>query len=247
MVRITGRGTNEDVWSVWPRRFPALVLTGCARLVVVAPHPDDEVLGVGGLMCVAAAAGVDVVVVAVTDGAASHPGSPTLSARALGRLRPAESAAALHALGLDLNPIRLGMPDGAVGTHQQLLSAALVSLLSTDAANTWCLATWRGDGHPDHEATGSAAATACAQTGARLLEYPVWMWHWAVPEDAAVPWDAAHHIELSKPIQRRKTAAVQCFRTQISALSADPRDAPVLPEHVLQRLLRPRELVFVHE
>jgi hypothetical protein len=46
-----------------------------ARAVVVAPHPDDEVLSVGGLLAQLADTGTPVEVIAVTDGTASHSGS----------------------------------------------------------------------------------------------------------------------------------------------------------------------------
>jgi LmbE family N-acetylglucosaminyl deacetylase len=38
------------------------------KMVVIAPHPDDEVLGAGGLIAAQAFLGVEIVVVAVTDG-----------------------------------------------------------------------------------------------------------------------------------------------------------------------------------
>jgi len=241
---IHGEGTPEQVWRGWTREFPALELTECRRLVVAAPHPDDEVLGVGGLMALAAAAAIEVRVLAVTDGAASHPGSRTTSPAELARLRPQESARALAVLGLPTVPTRLGVPDGQVAEHEDEVAEALRSLLADDAAATWCLATARFDGHPDHESTGRAAAATCAATGARLVEYPVWMWHWARPDDTLVPWSRAYRTALPAAFVQSKTAAAQCFHTQIEALSADPADAPVLPAHVLTRLLRSWELVF---
>ncbi len=60
------------------------------RIVVVAPHPDDETLGCGLLIARAARAGVPLAVVALTDGQASHPESKRWPATALGRLRRAE-------------------------------------------------------------------------------------------------------------------------------------------------------------
>src|SRR4029079_2768884 len=44
-------------------------------LVVVAPHPDDESLGCGGLIAAATADGIPVRIVVVSDGAGSHPNS----------------------------------------------------------------------------------------------------------------------------------------------------------------------------
>lgn len=51
--------------------------------------------------------------------------------------------------------------------------------------------------HPDDEAAGRAAAAACKATGAPLVEYPIWMWHWATPDDPAVPWHRARRVPLT--------------------------------------------------
>ena len=68
-------GTNERTW-LGARQLAALRPLHQwrpRRLVVVAPHPDDEVLGAGGLLQYMGRVGVEMVVVAVTDGEASHP------------------------------------------------------------------------------------------------------------------------------------------------------------------------------
>ncbi|MDQ6896829.1 MAG: hypothetical protein M3171_09545, partial [Actinomycetota bacterium] len=46
------------------------------------------------------------------------------------------------------------------------------------------------------------AARACAHTGARLVEYPVWMWHWAAPLDPAVSWQRVrrHRLPPQEPV-----------------------------------------------
>jgi LmbE family N-acetylglucosaminyl deacetylase len=117
----------------------------------------------------------------------------------------------------------------------------LTALLSP---GRWCLSTWRGDGHPDHEAVGRAAARACTTTGARLLEYPIWMWHWAQPGDRDVPWERAYRIDLPAASIAAKAAAITAFRSQIAPLGPAEADAAILPPHVLARFTRPFETVF---
>nr|WP_316317149.1 PIG-L family deacetylase [Clavibacter michiganensis] len=71
-------GTDADVWDADPRwdALDAPDIAGMAALLVVSAHADDESIGAAGLMATAAARGVPVTLAIVTDGAASHPGSP---------------------------------------------------------------------------------------------------------------------------------------------------------------------------
>ncbi|MFG1928399.1 PIG-L deacetylase family protein [Cryptosporangium sp. NPDC048952] len=243
---IHGVGTPEETWQSWPTSWPLLDLPDTPPLVV-APHPDDEILGAGGLIARLAtgrpttghAAGVEVV--AVTDGEASHPGSTVYSRAELAARRRDETDEALRRLGLDAPTIHhLGHPDGHV--DEPALTAALTELLNP---GRWCLASWRGDGHPDHEAVGRAAAKACADTGAHLVEYPIWTWHWAEPGDPRVPWNRCRRLPLAEAERAAKRHALTAFVTQVHPLGPRPEDAPILPPHVLARFDRPTEVFFV--
>lgn len=249
---LSGEGTPERDWQNWPelRRWPLLNLSRPpATVVVVAPHPDDEVLGVGGLLALLARTGCRIHVIAATDGEASHPGSPTLTPEALAERRAEETRQALTALGAGAATVeRLRLPDGDLTRHEAQnanVTSAVVRALATreHEGRAWCLAPWPGDGHPDHEAAGRAAESGAHGT-ARLITYPVWMWHWATPGDQRVPWSHARRIALPAEVRAAKDAAVQAFQTQIAPLSDDPADAAIVPPHILRRLNRPEEVVF---
>jgi LmbE family N-acetylglucosaminyl deacetylase len=149
--------------------------------------------------------------------------------------------AATSILGIG-SVLSLGLPDGQLAEHEDELTDLLVEILAGVAPGTQCAATWRGDGHPDHEVVGRAAARACARTGVALIEYPVWMWHWASPKDPAVPWERAHAVRVSESALDRKHRAAQCFRSQFEPGSGG--SPPVLPAFVLQRLMAVGEVVF---
>jgi len=113
--RLDGPGTAEEAWQACEELHRAAPWTPAApswrRAVVVAPHPDDEILGVGGTMALLAAAGAEILLVAVTDGEASHPGCQD----ELRLRRPQESAVAAQRLGTSPNRThRLCHPDGAI-------------------------------------------------------------------------------------------------------------------------------------
>ena len=245
MTAIEGMGTPESDWLPFLAglHLPALDLSVVPRdVVVVAPHPDDEVLGVGGLIALLTAAGCRVRVLAVTDGEASHPGGSVAPAE-LAALRVAETSAALRLLALQKGPVtvtRLALPDGGGAGLEPPVLDALAAL----PADAWLLAPWAGDGHPDHEAVGRACVAAADRAGARLLAYPVWAWHWAVPGDSRLPWARARRVDLPAAAQRAKERAIDAFATQVRPLGPLPEDAPVLPEAVLMRFRRGWETVF---
>lgn len=236
-------------WSDWllRRSLPAVeavtLVPAGARAVVVAPHPDDEVLGTGGLLSALASEGRSLLIVAVTDGEASHPYSPRWTPTTLAAHRRSESIEGWQRLGVGRSAgRRLGLPDGAVGVHVQRLTELLSDILTPA---DMVFATWRHDGHPDHEATGQAAARACQRRNCSLFEYPVWMWQWAAPGEARVPWDRLRRVALGALDQQRKAHAVRAHASQLRR-DADGA-APVLPASALAHWLGPFEHVFLPE
>lgn len=243
---IHGDGTTEAQWNGWPglAQLPAvtasLLMPAGARALVVAPHPDDEVLSVGGLIAQLARIAMPVDVVAVTDGTASHPDSSEWPVERLANERPRESRAALRCLGVESEPMRLGLPDGGLHKLHGLLASRLLDLMQpSDVVFT----TWRRDGHPDHEATGHACAFAATRIGAQLVEVPVWGWHWAKPGDARVPWHRARRLLLDPDAARRKRGALQAFASQLRPDASTGAD-PILRATTVARAARDYEVLL---
>jgi LmbE family N-acetylglucosaminyl deacetylase len=228
--------TVESRWRTWPAldSLPAADLTGWASAVVVAAHPDDVVLGVGGAVALLAASGARLRLVAVTDG--EYPPAGPVDRAALARRRAAETRAALRALGAqDAEVIRLGLPGTGLAWHEDGLTRLLQDLTGGFSV---CLAPWPHDAHADHDAAGRAARRACP--GA--LGYPVWMWHWALPGDPRVPWHRGLRIPLPPAVMAAKRAAMTCFAGQ-----AEPRNPwrqPVPPPGVLAHFSSSQEVLF---
>jgi len=250
--RIVGEGTSDAQWAasaslngVPVARVDALVPPG-GRAVIVAPHPDDEILGTGGLLRSLAAAGNAYLLVAVTDGGASHPGSSDWPVARLAAARAQESREALQRLGVgnlgaqgDVQ--RLGFPDGGLRSQEDDLTAALADLL---VPGDVVFATWEQDGHPDHEAVGRSARRAAEKRGAALIQVPIWAWHWALPDDPRMPWASARRLMLSRADLDAKQYALQAFTSQITPDASTGR-APILPAWALTRMLRPFEVYFL--
>lgn len=224
---IDAPGTAEEEWRAWDglRALPVVDVTAWRSAVIVAAHPDDEVLGAGGLMAGLAERGARLRIISVTDGEASHPAlpGPRVAAR-----RIAETAAALAHIG-DCEVVRLGLPDA--GVREEDLAAPLRDL--TRGFDV-CLAPWEHDVHADHEAAGRAALSC----GAQVLRFPIWTWHWARPGDPRVPWDRAVRVPLTPAAAARKRAAIGCFTSQFEG------PGPILPPEIVAHFTRSEEVLL---
>ncbi|MFO2464242.1 PIG-L family deacetylase [Pseudomonas sp. 15FMM2] len=215
-----------------------------ARVVVVAPHPGDEVVACGGLLQLLSSLDYPLQLISVTDGSASHPGSSLWPPKRLSVFRAQESAEALRRLGMPLHSLkwlRGGFADSALAVREQQLSQFIARYLQTGDV---VLSTWRTDGNDDHDAVGRAAASACALMGVRLLEMPIWAWHWPARDATRIPWSRARKIHLETRQVARKRHAAYAYASQ---LAGDPQIclAPMLPPVLLERMRDPYEIVFV--
>lgn len=244
-VPIEGTGHLEGAWqrSPWlanvPIRMFEGLLNGAGRVIVVSPHPDDEVLGCGGLIHHARQAGIEVRILAVTRGEACYPGHPRWTPARLRAMRVSELRLAAAELGVLSTAITsLDFTDGSVAQAESaLIGAVAAQLRPTD--HVFCTAAW--DGHPDHEAVGRASRAAADLQQTRLSEFPIWAWHWADPMGLMPPRGGAVRYRLGTAAWQAKQRALACFTSQ----RAGPGDCdPILPAHVIERFERGEELFF---
>ena len=99
--------------------------------IVVAPHPDDESLGCGGLIADACRQGLRGKVVIVSDGAGSHPNSKAYPPERLIPLREEEAKQAGAELGLNPEDILfLRLPDRFVSHQGEAAERAIGSIVN---------------------------------------------------------------------------------------------------------------------
>ena len=236
--RIDLPGTAEEAWDGWVelKRLPVADPMGWPSAVIVAAHPDDEILGAGGTLARLAAGGARLRLVAVTDGEASHPGTDP---RDTARRRTAESADALRLLGVrDIEVIRLCFPDTGLTACEDELSGRLGELCDGFGV---CLAPWEQDAHADHEAAGRAARRAVRQPGQQVLSYPIWMWHWARPGDTRVPWARLLAFDIPEELLALKQQALRSHQSQLRDREGQ---GPVLVASIVERAARRHEYFF---
>lgn len=244
-----GRRGPAQIWNSAPQLaqipviHPNSLVPPGARVVVIAPHPGDEVLAFGGLLQLLSTLEHPLQLISITDGSASHPGSNVWPASRLSVVRPQESVEALRRLGMPLHSlkwIRGGFCGNALAAREQPMSQFIARYLQPgDVVFTL----WRNDGNDDHDAVGRASAKACSVVGARLYELPMWAWHWPAREALMMPWQRARKVRLDTWSVARKLHATHAYASQ---LAGDPEIglAPMLAQVLLERLRDPYEIVF---
>jgi LmbE family N-acetylglucosaminyl deacetylase/SAM-dependent methyltransferase len=239
-------GTPESVWTeVWLPGLPETTLRDdTSRLVVLAPHPDDETLGAGALIALAARRGVDVHVVIASDGEASHPRSRTHDRARLAGLRRAEVAGALHLLAPRATVEFLGLPDSALAGCAEQIAEALDRHVVAGAV---VVTTWEHDRHPDHAACARAGGRVARARAVSWWQCPIWAWHWGTPDSPEFVTSDVRRVTLDPSLQRIKAEALLAHRSQIGPLSDEPGDEAVIGPGVLDHFRRACEVFVIHE
>lgn len=250
-------GTHEAEWVLSGRLdgLPPLDVDSLSggpglRVVVLAAHPDDETLGAAGLVRRLAASGAHLTYVVATDGERSHPDSPTTTPAALSRTRREELVAAVHHVAPGAAVHLLGLPDGGLREHRAALGAAVDALsgvVASGGGRLLLLAPWAGDGHRDHRIVGEVAREVAVARAATLVEYPVWFWHWAAPDDSAHPWSSMRRLHLSPEELEARRRSMSEHTSQVAPLSDQPGDEALLGPEMLAHLDRTFEVFVVED
>ncbi|WP_435980527.1 PIG-L deacetylase family protein [Psychrobacter sp. DM4] len=247
---IEGDGTSQDAWQNWqelhnlPPLDIAINITALTRVCIFAPHPDDEILGCGGLLQHLAVNGTPILLVHVTNGTQSHPNSEIYPPERLNTIRPQESMNALKALGVapQVSTITLKLTDGKVFAERELFKKKLATIIRP---NDILVTPFVHDGHPDHEATGQVVKAYAKLHHLPCYQVLIWAWHWAKPADSRVPWHLALRVDLTAEQVRRKSHAITCFTSQIST-DQSTGNPPILSAQTIARISQPWE-VYLHE
>jgi len=195
------------------------------RVMILAPHPDDETLATGGLLQRVHASGASARIVFATDGD-DNPWPQRVLERRI-RIRTAdrarwaarrrqEAVAALGVLGIPSSwAVFLGLPDrgltALVGTPQSATVERLVAAFC-DWRPTLLVMPSLYDLHPDHNSL--ALLTLQALAAMPLADRPVVLTYIVHPLGTAV-FPEGLHLHLTFEEQARKRAAIERHATQL--------------------------------
>ena len=180
------------------------------RVLVIAAHPDDEVLGMGGTIAVHTGQGDDVRVLVVTDGSSTqYPGDADIRAR-----KEQEALRAAKELGVD-DYVHLGLPDMRLDTLEHIEVNKVVEEHIRDFGPQ-VVYTVQPDVNQDHRVLFDSVAVATRPTPGhpvrRLLTYaPTSSTEWT---PAAVNWFVPNwYVDVTETLER-KVAAFAHYETE---------------------------------
>lgn len=195
-------------------------------LLVVATHPDDAEISVGGIIAKAVAEGLQVGIVDLTTGEPTPHGTP--------ELRVEETQSATHTLGIAYRE-NLGLPNRKL--QADLAARRELTNIFRLTRPQLILAPWQEDVHPDHVQASRLCDDArfwAKLSRTDLAGDPFWppqllyylSIHLRIHPKPTVVVDVSEHIET-------KMAAISCYRSQM--LTGRPQEFPTTLDDIRDR------------
>lgn len=170
------------------------------RILVLAPHPDDEVFGCGGAIMRHVADENALRVVIASDGAYRAEAAQQI---AYSEQRRKESREAAAILGYG-EPEFWGLPDRGIEYGEFLVQRIAVAIEAFDADLLYAPSVY--EMHPDHRALGMAALEAVRRHGGKLK---------LAMYEVGVPMMRPNRLLDIGVVLERKQAAMACFVSQL--------------------------------
>jgi LmbE family N-acetylglucosaminyl deacetylase len=227
--------------------LPDVVLpTAGQRVLVFAPHPDDETIAAGGYISESVGRKARVRIVLVTDGNKHH----------LETVRYREFKASARTLGVSESElIFLNYPDGKLERQNRAGVYAVLKKQIDDYDPDIVIYPHLGDKHPDHAISGQLVKAALAHSARRRIGYRYLVHHegfprprkyrpelYILPPRGPVGVDDWGRLMLTENAEAAKSEALFHYRTQLRVpglrslllscvrrnelFAADPENAP---------------------
>ena len=205
--------------------------------LVLAPHPDDESLGCGGLLSLLREKNKEVFILFVTDGSASHPTSKKYNAAQLAALRKEEAMQAVEVLNIARsNAFFFNKKDGALpaeGEPNFEQNANQLHLLLMLLSPDLILVPYEKDPHRDHRATWQMLMHSIKKIHIQfhVLQYVIWLHERGEKED--MPDDNYIRFVDIMQYQLQKQKAIYQHQSQTTRLIDDDPKGFILSAEVL--------------
>lgn len=206
--------------------------------LLIAPHPDDEIIGCGGLIQKFVAQGLNIHIVFMTGGEKSHQGCCDIDATTLAKIRRTQAKEINTQFGVKPENLHfLSYPDGGIEEeHEETMR--LRELVNKIHPTTIFVPHW-GEGWTDHTNTRIIGKKLAKEIDAQVYEYCVWMWYYNVWH---LDWKNAYILTMTREEHQNKLVSIEDY-----TLPCAPCGKPwsgVLPKIFLDAARWNRELYF---
>lgn len=188
------------------------------NILVVAPHPDDDVIGCGGSIAKHRSNGHNVHVVYMTSGDA---GSIKISKKILGETREKEAVEALCVLGVSGHTF-LRLPDGYVSVDDDILKR-FIELIRETKPNVVYIP-HAHDAHRDHKRTHKIVAEAVRRAGDEAFQEckgKPWSVGTVLCYEVWTPIQAVTYVEDVTKFMDKKLEAIRKHASQVAIVPYD--------------------------
>lgn len=178
-----------------------------SSVLIVAPHPDDEVIGCGGLIARLVKEGNAPHIVVMTGGEGAHKGCCSISKADIIKNRRQLTRNAMSILGVpDTHIHELNFPDGGISAdHGQVED--LKRLIEDLKPQSIFVPHW-GEGWSDHVKTAEIVKKL-APASAEIWEYCVWMWYYNIWR--GLDWKNAAVLRMTSGEHSQKLKAMDAY------------------------------------
>jgi LmbE family N-acetylglucosaminyl deacetylase len=180
------------------------------NLLIIAPHPDDETFGCGGLITQKIQNGANVSILFLTNGEKSLQSVPEAK---LKQMRRESAISAAKLFGVSKRNIHwMDLPDGAISrlgipafddARDNLLK--IIQTLEVEEV----YATHYLDGWSDHIAAYELALEALKKSGQEIDLYLYWVWAWyylGIKQIVSLPWNRIFLLPIQSVFDKKQKA-----------------------------------------
>jgi len=221
------------------------------RVVVFAPHPDDETLGCGGTIAKKLAEGYEAIIVVMTDGRflllKSFGIDDDPSPEQVKEIRRGEVLRATKILGVpEKNVIFLDFVDGTLGENEEAVEEKVTEVLEKYAPSEVYFPFER-DAHPDHQAANRIVRRAVKKLGIKPLMYRYTIMHKAARFGPLLEFLASIfkrdriYVDVSEVLPLKREA-VKEFKSELTAIS--PKQSKPHTKN-FKKFLKGKEMFYV--
>jgi LmbE family N-acetylglucosaminyl deacetylase len=221
------------------------------KVIVFAPHPDDETFGCGGTMAKKISEGYEVLVVILTDGRNAFSSVLNVesnpSPEEVKHIRKGEATQAMNVLGLPIaNLVFLEFYDGKLKAYEKEVKEKILEILEKFPPFEVYYPIER-DGHPDHQVANRILRSCFNKPGLKPIRYQYSISHklkrlgprieraFDIYNDCIVDVDISEYLDIKKK-------ACDMFKSEISIIS-NRQKRPVVQG--FSRFLKDKERFYI--